>query len=169
MWNNIRYFLPVHFISLLLNILPDNVSVMKLRGFFLRPFFGKCGGNLMMGRGVFMLNTQNIEIGKNVYIAAGNWFNAIEKISIADEVMIAPHCMIISGEHTKANGSFRYGPITKAPVKIGFGSWIGAKCCVLAGTTIGKGSVVGANSVIKGKFNDDMLIAGIPAKEIKRV
>ena len=39
---------------------------------------------------------------------------------------------------------------------------------ILAGTTIGKNSVVGANSVVKGHYDDYCVIAGNPARVVKR-
>lgn len=45
-----------------------------------------------------------------------------------------------------------------APIKIGKNSWIGANTIILRGTEIGKNCVVGAGSVIKGKYGDNCLI-----------
>ena len=56
----------------------------------------------------------------------------------------------------------------KKPVIIGDGSWIGINTTILQGSTIGRNSVVGAGSVVKGKFPDYSVIAGNPARIIKR-
>ena len=45
--------------------------------------------------------------------------------------------------------------------------WIGKKAFLLAGTVIGSGSIVGAQSVVKGKFPNNCVIAGNPAKTVK--
>jgi acetyltransferase-like isoleucine patch superfamily enzyme len=42
------------------------------------------------------------------------------------------------------------------------GSWIGANTTVLHGSTIGKGSVVGANSIVSGEVPDNCVFAGNP-------
>lgn len=54
------------------------------------------------------------------------------------------------------------------PVKIGEDCKIYNNAVILSGTQIGKHCVVGANSVVKGKFPDYCVIAGIPARIIKR-
>ena len=57
---------------------------------------------------------------------------------------------------------------TKGEIRIGEGSWLGINVTILAGTYIGRNSVVGANSVVKGKFDDYCVIADNPAKVVKR-
>ena len=49
------------------------------------------------------------------------------------------------------------------------GCWIGRNVCILPGVTIGKGSVVGSNSVVTKDVGDFMVFAGNPAKFIKNV
>ena len=54
------------------------------------------------------------------------------------------------------------------PIIVGDGSWIGINSTILDGTVIGKNCVVGAHSLVKGSFPDYCVIAGAPAKIIKR-
>lgn len=158
----IRYDWPMHFILLFTNWLPDNVIFMRLRGYLISPFFKKCGKNLRVGRNNVFYDSYNIEIGKDVYIAYGNWFCGTTTITIEDEVMFGPKSIIVPGNHTRMNGSFRYGKSILIPIKIGFGSWIGGNCSILLGSDIGKGSVVAANSVVRGKVPENSLFAGNP-------
>ena len=58
--------------------------------------------------------------------------------------------------------------VNEAPVVIGAGSWLGAGVVVLPGTTLGRNVVVGAGSVVKGEFPDRSVIAGVPAKVVRR-
>jgi len=55
------------------------------------------------------------------------------------------------------------------PIKIGKNCWIGDGAVILAGTIIGDNCVIGANSVVKGTFESSIIIAGIPAKQIKNM
>jgi acetyltransferase-like isoleucine patch superfamily enzyme len=57
--------------------------------------------------------------------------------------------------------------IVKAPVRIGPGSWIGAKATVLRGTELGRGSVVGAHAVVRGTSPDYSVLVGVPARVVK--
>jgi acetyltransferase-like isoleucine patch superfamily enzyme len=57
--------------------------------------------------------------------------------------------------------------ITKSPVRIGTGSWLGVKSSVLRGTWIGRGSVVGAHAVARGRYPDLSIIAGVPGRVVR--
>jgi acetyltransferase-like isoleucine patch superfamily enzyme len=54
------------------------------------------------------------------------------------------------------------------PITIGRGAWIGFDCCVLPGVTIGDGSVVGARSVVASDVEPFTIVAGNPARRIRR-
>ena len=163
----IRYDLPIHFALLLTNWLPDNVIFLRFRGWLISPFFKKCGKNLRLGRNITFYQSFNIEIGDDVYIALGNWFCASTTIKIASEVQFGPYCIIVSGNHSRKNGSFRYANPVIKPIEIGFGTWIGGNCSVLAGSEIGKGSVISANSVVKGEVPPNSLFVGNPGSVVK--
>ena len=75
----------------------------------IRPFLGSCGDGLEVGRNVTLYDPARIQIGTNVYIAYGTWVMGSGGVKIGDEVMFGPHCIVVSSEHTRINGSFRYG------------------------------------------------------------
>ena len=53
------------------------------------------------------------------------------------------------------------------PVVIGSGSWIGSGAVILPGARIGEHCVVAANSVVRGEFQPNSVIAGVPAKVVR--
>ena len=55
-----------------------------------------------------------------------------------------------------------------SPVRIGSGSWLGTGVVILPGTTLGKNVVVGAGAVVRGRFPDHCVIAGVPAQIVRR-
>lgn len=59
--------------------------------------------------------------------------------------------------------------IGTAPVKIGKNCFIGCNVLILKGSEIGDNCVVGAGAVVSGKFEADCMIAGNPARIIKRI
>ncbi|MBE0542923.1 MAG: acyltransferase [Verrucomicrobia bacterium] len=166
-WRLLRHDWPLHFVQLFTNWLPDNVLFYRLRGWACRPFFGSCSKNLRFGRNVVFHNPMNIHLGRDVFIAYGSCLMANSEIRIADEVMLGPYCAIASGNHTRKNGSFRYGPAKNAPVSIGAGCWIGAHAALTAGVTIGGGSCVAAGAVVTKDAPSNVLVAGVPARIIK--
>jgi acetyltransferase-like isoleucine patch superfamily enzyme len=54
-------------------------------------------------------------------------------------------------------------------VRIGAGSWIGHGAMILPGTSIGRNVVVGAGSVVRGKIEDHCVVAGAPARVVRRL
>ena len=59
--------------------------------------------------------------------------------------------------------------VSKGPVIIGENVWIGDKVTVCSGVTIGDSSIVGANSVVTHDVPSYSLVAGVPAKVIKKL
>jgi len=55
------------------------------------------------------------------------------------------------------------------PVRIGRGAWIGFDCCILPGVTVGEGAVVGARSVVMTNVEPFTIVAGNPARTIRRL
>lgn len=160
----LRYDWPLHFIMMLTSWLPNNVCFFRFRGMLARPFFGSCGPNLSLGRNITFYQSSMMTIGANVYIAVGNVFLCVDKVTIGDEVLFGPYVVLSSGNHTRDHGSYRFSTGEKAPIEIGSGTWIGAHATVLAGAKIGKGCVVGSNAaVIRGSIPDNSFAAGVPA------
>lgn len=106
------------------------------------------------------------DIGRNTFISVAH------EVVIESSVLIAPNVFISDHSHkyTDKNKSILAQGITEPKtVTIKSNSWIGANVVILPGTTIGKHCVIGANSVVKGNFNDYSIIAGNPARAIKRI
>ena len=57
---------------------------------------------------------------------------------------------------------------TEAPVRIGSGSWLGANAVILPGAQIGEHVVVAAGAVVRGGVPDRCVVAGVPARIVKR-
>ena len=160
----IRHDWPLHFVLLITNWLPDNVFFIRLRGAMAKPFFKNCGKKPGIGRNVVFYDPSNIELGNWVYVAYGCWFSAGEGIEIGDEVLFGPYNVVATTNHTRHNGSFRFGTPKGSRVTIGNGCWIGANCTILQGSTIGRGTVIGTNSVVTGSIPDNCLYAGNPGQ-----
>jgi maltose O-acetyltransferase len=141
---------------------------MRLRGALARPFFGSCGKHLTLERNLDFRYPNNIFIGENVFIGVGSVFLAIGRIHIADKVLIAPYCVIATGNHTYFNGAYRNGAQDVKSVSVGHGSWLGSHVVLTPGATVGSGTCVAAGAVVVGKIDDNMVAGGIPARVIKK-
>lgn len=113
-----------------------------------------------------------ITIGNFVGIS-GSTIYARDKIEIGDHSLIGANCKIIDNDfHAVEPQERRTGNISKLktrPVKIGENVFIGCNTIILKGTVLGDNCVVGAGSVVHGTFDANTLIAGNPAKVIKRI
>jgi len=165
----LRYDWPVHIVLLLTNPLPDNVPFLRLRGALVRWFLRSCGRNLQLGRNVTFYNPAKIVVGSNVYIAYGCWFMAGDQITVQDEVLFGPYCVIVSSNHNRKDGSFRNARPRRAPIKVGAGSWMAAHVVLTGGSTVGNGSMIAAGAVVTGDIPDHTMAGGVPARVLKEI
>lgn len=105
---------------------------------------------------IYSPNRVGIDVRKPGLIRIGDY------CSITKDVSILAHDYSISVAR-KRYGQFVGGSL---PVTIGDNCFIGVKSTILMGTTIGNNCIVGCNSVVKGVFPDNVVIAGNPAKVV---
>jgi acetyltransferase-like isoleucine patch superfamily enzyme len=161
-------YLWFHFITVATGWLPDLRPVLKLRGLLMRPAFKSCGRNLQIARRVTINFTNRLEIGRDVFLAMGCWLNAAGGIVLEDEVQLGPYAVLVAGDHTRLDGSYRFGPSKLAPIRICSGSWVGAHATVTNGVSIGRGAILAANSVATHDIPAFALAGGVPARAIHR-
>ncbi len=108
-------------------------------------------------------------------IGQGCWFNmgcVLElgaRITIGDRVVCGHQVMILTTTHTVGDIYRRCGPEYAVPVTIDDGAWLGARCTILPGVTIGTGAVVAAGAVVNKDVPDHTLVAGVPARVVKEL
>ena len=118
----------------------------------------------------------NIEVGKGFkmgqYTSIANdcFVGAAGGVEIGDYVAIGQNVRFHSENHgfSDPDKMICEQGTTHKGIKIGSDCWIGAGAVFLDGSEIGNGCVVGANAVVSGKFEDYSVIAGVPAKVIKK-
>lgn len=111
----------------------------------------------------------NIHIGENF---VGNFNLTIldeAEVKIGDNVMIGPNCTIITINHDLQPEPRAKGLMQALPVTIGDNVWIASDVVILPGVTIGSDSVVGAGSVVTRDVPPGAVVAGNPAKVIKKI
>ncbi|MCM1318292.1 MAG: galactoside O-acetyltransferase [Bacteroides sp.] len=107
----------------------------------------------------------NVTIGKKAVVMDGCLMMAAGGITLEDEVLIAANVQLISNNHDLDNRNI----ITCKPVRICRRAWIGAGSTILPGVTVGENAVVGAGSVVTKDVEPDTIVAGNPARVIRKI
>lgn len=150
-------------ISPMLIVNPKNISI---------------GNHVLIRNGVRLevVDPQNdvvITIGNNVNIEQNCHIVGRVSINIENDVTITGNCSIVDVVHPyecisdKTKIGSRIATV-ELPVNIGAGSFIGFGSHIAPGVTIGKFCVIGAGSVVTKSIPDYAVVAGVPAKIIKR-
>ncbi|MNX71026.1 putative acetyltransferase [compost metagenome] len=107
-------------------------------------------------------------VGTNSFIGRFSQITARQSVSIGANVMIAPFCYITETNHGMDPGRpMQEQASTWAGIRIEDDVWLGNGCTVLPGVTIGKGAVIGANSVVTHDIPPMAIAVGSPARVIK--
>lgn len=114
--------------------------------------------------------TPKIDFGSYVSVAQDLYLTCASHISIGSNTAIAAYVTITDIDHSYFDPDIpiEQQEITVEDVSIGEDCKIYNGAVILKGTNIGRHCVVGANSVVKGFFPDFCVIAGIPARIVKR-
>lgn len=173
------------------------VLMERLRGLsmtmFIRLSGGRCGSGLRVGRGVkikygphagfsFGKNVYlgdfcvldippkaKLSMGSNSYLSVGVFLAANESVILGDYALVAEYCSIRDHDHGIALGDYVFNQENViSPVRLGNDVWVGRGVAVLRGADIEDKAIVGANSVVKGKVPFGTIVAGVPAREIKK-
>lgn len=124
----------------------------------------------------FSNNNFVLILGKNVQVNDYVHIGAVNKVVIGNNVLIASKVYISDHNHGNYKGLEQSipdsnpakRPIVSMPVFIEDNVWIGEQVSILPGVTIGKGSIIGANSVVSKSIPSGCIAIGVPAKVIKK-
>jgi acetyltransferase-like isoleucine patch superfamily enzyme len=111
-----------------------------------------------------------VRIGDRVSIGRGSSIVGRCSIDIEDDVTTGPNVYITDHNHSYADVKVPIGVqwVAEDAVRIGAGSWLGAGVVVLPGANIGRHVTVAANSVVRGVVPDRSVVAGAPARIVRR-
>lgn len=113
----------------------------------------------------------NISIGNDVYIGGNAHIHAIDEVVIEDGCVLSEFVYISDlahGFHPDKGLIMKQELEKKGKVHIHKNVFIGLHCCILPNVTLGEHCIVGTGSVVTKSFPAYSIIAGNPAKMIKR-
>ncbi len=118
-----------------------------------------------------------IKIGDNTGISSACIW-ASDRITICNNVNIGADCLIIDTDahphdYLKRRRGYKsdsyLDEIPSAPIVIEDDVWVGARCQILKGVTIGARSIIAAGSIVTKDIPADCVAGGVPARVIKRM
>ena len=112
---------------------------------------------------------EGLKIGNNSSIGPYAYIGCSGMIEIGDNVMMSPRVSIYAENHVfdSTDVTIKEQGVKREFVKIEDDCWIAANSVILAGVTIGKGSIIAAGSVVTHDVPPYSIVAGVPAKVIK--
>lgn len=129
------------------------------------------GNNVTLNRYAYINGFKgSVIIGEGSEINNFSIINGTGGVEIGKNVLIGPNVQIISYQHNyeDRNKPIKFQGIKKEKIIIEDDVWIGTSAVILAGVKISKGAIIGANSVITKDVNENSIMVGVPAKELKK-
>jgi acetyltransferase-like isoleucine patch superfamily enzyme len=117
------------------------------------PFYTDCG--------------KNIHFGQNVFVNSGCRFQDQGGIWIGDNALIGHNAVLATLNHDPDPA--KRANLIPDRIVIGKNVWLGANVTVLPGVTVGDGAIVAAGAVVTSDVPPNTVVAGVPAKVIRKL
>ena len=128
-------------------------------------FCGNIGEGSRVMPGINVVRGNCVSIGKNVVVMYNCLMMAAGGITIEDDARVAANVQLISNNHDIYDREI----LVCKPVRLKRNCWIGAGASILPGVTVGENAIVGAGSVVTKDVEANTIVAGNPARVIKRI
>jgi acetyltransferase-like isoleucine patch superfamily enzyme len=112
----------------------------------------------------------SLRIGDRVVFGGNNTVNAYLDVEIGEDCIFADRIYVTDFDHKYGSMDVRIQDqgIDTSPVRLGSDCWIGEKATILRGAQVGTGSVIGAQTVVKGDIPPYSVAVGAPARVVKQ-
>ena len=157
--------------NLMLSLLPPT-RLFGLKRLLLRTLGVVVGDGTRVCGAVQFFGGGKVAIGRDCWIGLNVRFytSPAANVTIGDNCDIAPETCFMTGTHEMGGPDRRAGPGRSDHVWIGGGTWIGVRSTLLGGAEIGRGSIVGAGSLVLGRETEaNSLLMGSPAKVMRQL
>ena len=162
-----RHFFEIY-IGALFRWLPGPEGLI-LRNLLYRTLFSHTGGTMYVYPHVYIAFCDRISTGNRLSINVGCIIDARGGLDFGDNVLIGPHCTIVTSNHVHddLDTPICFQPLSEVRTVIGNNVWLGASSTLRPGIRIGDGSIVAAGAVVVNDVPPNSIVAGVPARVVK--
>lgn len=140
-----------------------------LRNLLYRALFSRADGTMYIYPHVYIAFCDRISTGKRLSINVGCIIDARGGLEFGDNVLIGPHCTIVTSNHVHddVDVPICFQPLSEVRTVIGNNVWLGASSTLRPGVHIGDGSIIAAGAMVVHHVPPNCIVAGVPAKVVK--
>ena len=135
------------------------------RRFVLRCFGAKIGAHVNTYSTTRIYFPWNLSVGDWSAIGEDVLIYNLGKVTLGEKVTVSHRAHLCAGTHDYTQPDM---PLLKPPIEIKDQAWICADAFVGPDVTVGEGAVVGARAVVMKNVEPWTVVAGDPAREIKK-
>lgn len=144
---------------------PSPKPIHGWRRFLLRLFGAKVGRAAHPYPRAWVWAPWNLEMGDHSCLADGVDCYCVAPIRLGRSALVSQRAFLCAATHDYTDPEF---PLVPKPIAIGDGAWVAAEAFVGPGVTVGAGAVVGARACVTKDVEPWAVVAGNPARAIKR-
>jgi putative colanic acid biosynthesis acetyltransferase WcaF len=135
------------------------------RNHLLRLFGARVGKGVKVYPSADVMFPWNLEIGEHTVVSWGVVMYNLGRISVGSNTIISQYAHICAGTHDYRSRSF---DLIKSSITIGSGVWIAADAFIGPDVVVGDNSIVAARAVVTKDVGEGEIVAGNPARLVKR-
>jgi len=125
------------------------------------------------GLRVWLLRQAGYLVGSGVYVGEGlivvDELDESDNVTIGDRASLAPRVTLVTSSYPNESRIRSFAPTGRGPVAIGRDAWLGTGAIILPNVSVGEGAVVGAGAVVTRDVAPFTVVAGAPARVLRRL
>lgn len=145
---------------------PDNTEDRQK---LLHQMLGGIGENVTIWTPFFCSYGKNTYLGNNVFLNYMCTILDCNQVRIGNHVMVGPSVHMYTAAHHLKAKERNMGLEVAMPITIEDNVWIGGGAIILPGVSIGQNAVVGAGAIVTRDVPPDTVVAGNPARVIRKI
>jgi acetyltransferase-like isoleucine patch superfamily enzyme len=122
---------------------------------------------------VWLLRRAGYRVGASVFVGESlivvDELDERDNVTIGDRASLAPRVTLVTASYPNDSLIRPIAPTDCGPVVIGDDAWIGTGAIILPNVSVGEGAVVGAGAVVTQDVAPFTVVAGVPARMVRRL